>query len=63
VDTGTCTTTTDCTTKQSGYTSVTHAVTKVNNGAVSGTTSSKMTRDSDGQVLSDCTLDFTWTKQ
>jgi hypothetical protein len=58
-----CTVTTDCTIKQSGFTTVTHAVLTTLNGMVSGTQSSKTTKDSDGSVLSDCSLSYTWTKQ
>jgi hypothetical protein len=60
----TCTTTTACTIKSGGYTTVGQSTITTGNGnAASGTQSTKTTKDSDGSVLVDCTLDITWTKQ
>ncbi len=62
-DTATCTVTTECTFTTSGYTTKSKTVIKNSNGAVTGSQTSKTSKDADGSVLSDCTYEFTWTKE
>ena len=62
-DEANCSVTVDCTTKTSGFTTVSNTQTKISNGSLTGSQTSKTTNDADGSVLSDCGYDFTWTKQ
>lgn len=62
-DTASCTTTTDCTFKQQGYTTTSKNTFTSKNGSVSGTSSTKTVKDSDGSVVYDCSYSQTWTKQ
>lgn len=61
-DESTCTTTLKCEIKQAGMTTTTENVTTTKDGAVTGSTSSKVVKDDDGSVINDCAYDFEWTK-
>jgi hypothetical protein len=59
-----CTTTTDCTLDNAGYTTTLHTVFTINSDGTFGSTStSKTSQDDGGAVLSDCSSMTTYTKK
>lgn len=63
LDEATCTNTTDCIFKNSGYTTTSHTIFTVNGAGATGSNTNKTTKDADGSVLSDCTENLVYTKK